>query len=188
MDEDVRPNRETRADAASPETTQAAPGEDRAGRLAFRLVTLAFLVLGLWVCRYAQGLTYYTPVGPGPGFFPLWLGLLLTVLSLAILVSTWRPGHLAAAGRFLPERRALGRMAVTVGMIAVFALGVERAGFVPTMFVVLVVLLRSHGCRLFPTAVVIALSATLVVGYTFTHWLDVYLPPVPLGLLSAVGL
>ncbi|HEX7124966.1 MAG TPA: tripartite tricarboxylate transporter TctB family protein [Thermodesulfobacteriota bacterium] len=188
MDEDVQANRGTHADAAFPETTPRASGTDRAGRLAFRLVASGFVLLGLWVCWYARGLTYYTPVGPGPGFFPLWLGLLLTVLSCAVLVRSRRPGRLALPDRFLPERRTGGRMAVTVGMIAVFALGVERAGFVPTMFVVLLVLLRSNGCRLFPTATVIALAATLVVGYSFTHWLNVYLPPVPFGLLGAVGL
>jgi putative tricarboxylic transport membrane protein len=43
--------------------------------------------LGVFVVLEARKWEYLTPEGPGPGFFPMWYGLALVVLSLAVAVS-----------------------------------------------------------------------------------------------------
>jgi putative tricarboxylic transport membrane protein len=40
--------------------------------------------LGVFVVFEARKWEYLTPEGPGPGFFPMWYGLALVVLSLAV--------------------------------------------------------------------------------------------------------
>jgi putative tricarboxylic transport membrane protein len=49
------------------------------------LVSGALLAgLGVFVVFEARKWDYMTPDGPGPGFFPMWYGLALVVLSLAV--------------------------------------------------------------------------------------------------------
>jgi putative tricarboxylic transport membrane protein len=40
------------------------------------------LILGGWIIYYSFSLKYYTSLGPGPGFFPLWIGVLLSALGI----------------------------------------------------------------------------------------------------------
>lgn len=40
--------------------------------------------LGVFIVSEARKWEYLTPDGPGPGFFPIWYGLALVVLSLAV--------------------------------------------------------------------------------------------------------
>jgi len=167
------------------------PTQQAASTLAltlFRLVALGFGALGLWVIWYSTTLVYYTPVGPGPGFFPMWLGGLLAVLSFAILGGSLLGISPKLPENIIPERSPLLQMGVTFAAIAFFALAVERAGFVAAMFIVLVTLLIVNHVRFFPTALAVALVGSLGVGYVFVHWLGVFLPAAPFNLLSAIGL
>jgi hypothetical protein len=77
---------------------------------------------------------------------------------------------------------------VTLLAIAGFALLVQRLGFAITMFAVLMLLLVSYGCRILPTALLVAIGGSLGVGFAFSRWLGVYLPPAPGGLLQFLGL
>jgi putative tricarboxylic transport membrane protein len=156
--------------------------------IAFRLVSLAFAALGLWVMWSALDMQYYTPVGPGPGYFPMWLGGGLALLSFAILGTSFFGTPPALPATIVPGRTPLMQMGVTFASVAFFALFVERIGFVATMFVVLIVLMLVNRVRLFPTALLVALGGSLGVAYAFVQWLGVFLPATPFGLLSAIGL
>jgi hypothetical protein len=169
----------------------ANPAEQTTSKLAltlFRATAFGFGALGLWVMWYSTTLVYYTPVGPGPGFFPMWLGGILAVLSFTILGASFVGKVPTFTADIVPERSPLVQMTVTFLSIAFFALTVERAGFVPVMFVVLMTLLLANRVRFFPTALSVALVGSLGVGYIFVHWLGVFLPRTPFNLLSAIGL
>jgi putative tricarboxylic transport membrane protein len=148
-------------------------------------IAAGFAALGAWAVWYARGMPYDTPVGPGPGFFPIWLGILLVAFSLGALVEALSQGNAETPPSTPATRR---EVAVTLAAVAAFALGVERAGFVPTAFALLLALLLARGCRLLPTALGVALAGSLGVGYAFTRWLGVFLPPAPFGLLAPLGL
>lgn len=173
---------EAHAEAVPP----AGPARGHALAL-FRLVALAFGLLGLWVMWYARDLVYYTPVGPGPGFFPMWLGGVLAVLSFAILGGSFVGATPSLPERIIPERTPAIEMGVSFASIAFFALAVERAGFAVTMFLVLIVLMLINRIRPL-IALLVALGGSLGVGYVFVQWLGVFLPTAPFGLLSAIGL
>lgn len=40
---------------------------------------------GIYVVGEASGLAYFSEFGPGPGFFPLWLGIGLVLLALSLI-------------------------------------------------------------------------------------------------------
>ena len=49
---------------------------------------LALAALGIYVVSQAWGWSYMTEDGPGPGFFPLWYGAVMVVLSLLLTAGT----------------------------------------------------------------------------------------------------
>ena len=51
---------------------------------------LALAALGVYVVVQARHWDYLVPDGPGAGFFPLWYGIAMIVLSLAVLASGLR--------------------------------------------------------------------------------------------------
>lgn len=59
-------------------------------------IALGFLVLGGATVVGALGLTYTTEFGPGPGFFPLWLGIGMMALSLLVIRSSSVPSEVGA--------------------------------------------------------------------------------------------
>jgi putative tricarboxylic transport membrane protein len=46
--------------------------------------------LGIYIVVQAHAWKYYTPDGPGPGFFPTWYGLLMIALALGLVISAAR--------------------------------------------------------------------------------------------------
>lgn len=55
-------------------------------RLSGDLVSgLALAALGAFIVVRARGWTYMGEDGPGPGFFPMWYGSIMVVLSLALV-------------------------------------------------------------------------------------------------------
>jgi len=89
--------------------------------------------LGILITRYSQSLSYLDEFGPGPGFLPYWLGLVLTVLALCLVISAARtrtqaPKPEAAgqgSGRALLTIAGLFAMVATLellGFLAAFAL------------------------------------------------------------------
>ncbi|MES2946800.1 MAG: tripartite tricarboxylate transporter TctB family protein [Pseudomonadota bacterium] len=49
---------------------------------------LALAALGIFIVSQAWGWSYMTEEGPGPGFFPLWYGTVMVVLSLLLTAGT----------------------------------------------------------------------------------------------------
>lgn len=74
---------------------------------------------GLYVAFEASKLPYTSEFGPGPGFFPLWIGIALTLLSLPLIVA-----NLFAAGAVV---RSEGQSRTAVGRALVGWLGLMLA-------------------------------------------------------------
>jgi len=164
-----------------------AQANDGLGRWLQRLVTLIFLGLGVFVAAKALQLPYYTRVGPGPAFFPFWLGVALVALAVLALITSVRVTSERFEERIVPSGSAAFQMAVTFAMIGFFALTIQPLGFVISIFSVLLVLQLVNRVQPF-TALLIAVGVSLGVGFAFANWLRVYLPVAPNGWLSALGL
>ncbi|HTM78060.1 MAG TPA: tripartite tricarboxylate transporter TctB family protein [Devosia sp.] len=166
----------------------AMAANNRLGVTLQRAVSVVLIALGGYVVIQALAMSYYTPVGPGPGFFPFWLGLILIGLSAASLVASVvskLPEVFEDA--IIPERAAGLQMAINFAMVGFFGLTVVPLGFVLSMVTVLLVLLLVNRVHLL-MALAVALGGGLGASYAFANWLHVYLPPAPYGALSAIGL
>ncbi len=135
---------------------------------------LALAALGAYVVSEARGWTYMGEDGPGPGFFPLWYGGAMIVLSLALVVGAVLKRRVASA----PLNRAdLGRAllcwAAFVACIALMkVLGFIVAYALLTWFIVAVMARRPQR-----VALPIAIGGAALFYALFTWALDVALPP-----------
>lgn len=142
----------------------------------------AFVVWGSW------NLVYYTNLGPGAGFFPLWLGVAMGGLSLVWLVQvSGRKGRPKEAA-FLPERGGIVRiLSVLAAMVAVAVL-MDLLGFQLAMFLFLVFLLLVLGRQGLWLTLIVALLGSVGLYHVFGGYLDVQLPPASLAFLARLGL
>ena len=134
--------------------------------------------LGVYVIVTARGWEYVGPDGPGPGFFPLWYGIALVVLSLLLIGSSLRSA--GAAGKPVNWRqvgRALAAwagLAVCAGLLKV--LGFLLAFGLFTFFLVAVMYRRPVG-----TAAAVSIGIALTFYLLFPYALNVALPVGVLG-------
>ena len=128
---------------------------------------LALAALGGYTVYTARGWEYLGQDGPGPGFFPLWYGIAMLVLSLVLVVR----GEGEAV-----SWRGSGRAFATWGAFAVSVVLLKLAGFLVgfaalTFFIVAVMYRR-------PPAVAALVAAGVAAGFylVFPLALGVALP------------
>jgi len=137
---------------------------------------LALAGLGVYIVVEAWQWEYLGPEGPGPGFFPLWYGIAMVVLSGALVVSSAL--RKVDAGRGGIEWRKVGQaLAVWIALVVSVA-GFNLLGFVTsfallTFFIVAVMYRRpirvaatvaGAGAAAFYLLFALALGVSLPVG------------------------
>jgi len=142
------------------------------------VATAAFFALFCFAIWESLSLPQMDALGPGPGFFPLWLALLGAVLSLLLAVETARLSSLGDGTSLIPARDAMFRVIAIVVVLAASALALEHFGWRITATLVALILLPALGARS-PFAIIpFAAAAGFGVFHVFYHWLKV---PLPIG-------
>lgn len=144
--------------------------------MADRLAGLAFATFGVLVGVRAVGLDVGGWRTPGPGFFPLLVGVATSVLGTALAFSRTAPslkGDPLNTGR----RKLLGAGVLLEG----YVLGFDRLGFVPVTFVFILVWLRVVERSSWREATLVAAAAAIAMYAVFIRWLAI---PLPAGILS----
>jgi hypothetical protein len=147
----------------------------------YQVFSLVLILVAAFLVRESLLLRYYTPLGPGPGFFPLWLSILLAILGAAMF---WRAtcGPLEAIpADFYAGRRGYLRIGAVVGAILGVIVLIEPLGFRLVMLGFYVFLLSALGRRHPLVTGIIAVGGSFGVYHVFVHWLTV---PLPIGLLG----
>jgi putative tricarboxylic transport membrane protein len=152
----------------------------RQGRL---IATGAMLVFCLFAMWQSLLLSLTDRLGPGPGFFPFWLALIGAVLSIALLVTTFREAADPAdtETRILPHGTGGRRWLAIVGLLAMVTLVMDYLGFRLSMLVFNAALVVALGERRWWLIAVFAVLGSFGVFYVFTTWLDVLLPTGQIG-------
>ena len=153
-----------------------------------RVVGLACIGIGAFMIWQGWLLQFYTKLGPGPGFFPLCMGVILSLLSGLWLLSVLRQSEHAVGARFLPDRRGALRIAAIMGGFAAAAALLEVVGFQLAMFVFVGFVYRALGGRSWALTLLLALGLSAGVFQSFTRWLDVTLPQASIEGLRTLGL
>jgi putative tricarboxylic transport membrane protein len=148
-------------------------------RRADQVTGLLLLTLGVGFTVGARQFPYSTSTGPGSGFLPFWLGLVMTGLALMLIVGATRQADAGEA--WLPARRPLVRIVMVIVATALFVALMPLIGMVSGTVLFLVVLLRfleGHG---WTATLGVAAGTAFVNWLVFTYWLGV---PFPLGVLG----
>ena len=149
-------------------------------RTADRIGAAPLFVLAVAYTATAAGrYTYWGPTGPGSGFFPFWLGLVLAVLSALLLASALRrpdPGP-----GWLPRGHGAARLVVVVLVTAAFIALLPLLGMVLGTALFLAVLLRMLEGHSWRTTLAVAAGAAAANWAVFVLWLKV---PFPVGVLG----
>ncbi len=150
-------------------------------RIAWQVAGGALLVLAGLVAWEGVALRYWTSLGPGAGFFPLWLAGLLAVLSAGMIAQA-RFGTPAPAAEQEPLTRAGGmRVAGVVGALVAVAVLLEPLGFRLTMTGLLFGLLLLLGRQRPAVAAGVAVLGGFGGHALFAGALGV---PLPIGVLG----
>lgn len=145
------------------------------------LWTGASLLLGaVLACVEALRLRYYTPLGPGPGFFPFWLSLGLGACAIALLAQAVRmPPPAAGSGSLWPNRSGSYKvLAVLASLVASIVL-LEPLGYRLTMLAVYAYLLFTLGRRDYLVMALVSFAGSFGVYHLFVNLLKVPLPAGP---------
>jgi putative tricarboxylic transport membrane protein len=119
---------------------------------------------------------------PGPGFVPFLAGVILLILSAAVLVSAVKKGSPAAGFHdFFPEYDSPRRFLVAVLALPIYVLGMMYVGCLLTSFLFLLFFLKFTEPRSWTVALTIAgLGAGTIYG-VFVVMLKIPFPKGPLG-------
>jgi len=150
---------------------------------AWQIMCLAFLAAAIVTLVSSFGYSYNDRLGPGPGFFPVWLSLITGGLSLALFAQvTWSRKTPFTPGSPLPEDRA---GAVRIFIILAALVGslafLDLLGFRITLFLFLIFLPLALGMRNWVIVLIFSLLGSFGVFHLFYYWLKV---PLPMGVLG----
>ncbi|MEZ5815773.1 MAG: tripartite tricarboxylate transporter TctB family protein [Hyphomicrobiaceae bacterium] len=145
------------------------------GWIVASLVFLALFCATIW---QSVSLPLLDELGPGPGFFPLWLAGIGAVLSLLLVIETARAPDPSPGEALIPASDALFRVASVVVMLAVGAALLDWLGWRLTALIVTAVLLPALGARSPIAIAAFVLAASFGVFHVFYYWLKV---PLPIG-------
>jgi putative tricarboxylic transport membrane protein len=142
----------------------------------YQITALVLLGVAGYVLVSALEMRYYTPLGPGPGFFPFWLAIALGGLGLAMgYQATFRPADEMPEDFVASPKGYMRDGAIIVALIwAVVAM--ETLGFIVTMFVFFCFLLSTLGRQRIFVTVLVAIGGSFGANILFYELLNVPLP------------
>ncbi len=148
---------------------------------------ILIIVFSLWVIKEAHELRYSTPLGPGPGFFPFWLAVMLGGLSVVWIAQLSLKPVAGRAIDFVPSRPAIVRIVALVVSVAIVGLFMDTIGFSIAMFLLMMFLLVGLGRVNIGLTLVVALACSFGIYYVFANYLDVQLPASSIGFVRNLG-
>lgn len=135
---------------------------------------LALAALAGYIVVQAAGWEYMGPDGPGPGFFPLWYGIAMAALSLALVASSALRGAQAEEERIDWPRAARALAAWLAFAVAVAA--AKLMGFLAAFAVLTFFLVAVFYRRPLKVAAAVAAASTAAFYILFSVALGVSLP------------
>jgi putative tricarboxylic transport membrane protein len=156
-------------------------------RRVYQVTGMLFLALGIYVAISARRMEYFTSIGPGAGFFPFWLGLLMTVFAVVWLGQVSFGSPVAAPEDFVPDRAGVARIVAVLAALVLLTALIDRVGYCLAMLAFSLGLLVGVGRQPLILSLPFALAASFGFYYVFRYWLGVQLPPSPVEFLRTLG-
>jgi len=148
---------------------------------AWKVAGAAFLAFSVFVVAEALRYGFLDEYGPGPGFFAVLVGILMGIMSLALVIKvTFIGGPEEKSGSVFPRGEEASRVLLVLGGIIGVVFLLQPLGFRVTMFVFLIYMLVSLGVRNVWIIATMSLGGSFGTYHVFYHWLKM---PLPIGYL-----
>jgi putative tricarboxylic transport membrane protein len=146
-------------------------------RLADLIGGMAVLILGLAVVFFSSQLTYYSEYGPGPGFLPLWVGVVLIGCAIFVIINVLKKHD--KIGKFFRPRTKLG-FQVLIIIFTTFLL-LPFLGFSIGLALFVGITMRIMGKHRWISCSLTAVVTAICIHLIFVSWLTI---PLPQGLIG----
>jgi Tripartite tricarboxylate transporter TctB family. len=113
---------------------------------------------------------------PQSGFMPLWYGIILIGLTIAVVINLLTQKENARA------EEPIGKPLIVLATFAAGIAGLEPMGFSPAVFLMLLFMFAFVERLPIISSVLVSAGTTLVLFLIFRTWLNVGLPVGPLGI------
>lgn len=140
---------------------------------------------GIYVISVATKLPYVSEVGPGPGFFPLWIGIGLVIFASCLMFGSFAPSRQVAQTEPQAWRAAGRALAGWFSMIIAIAL-FGSIGFALSFVLLTTFLIVVLDRRPVLLALGVGVGLAVIFHLIFVVALDVSLPVAPWGFLKQI--
>jgi len=149
---------------------------------AHQVTAVLCIVFAAFVMRRSLAMKLYTPLGPGPGFFPFWLSLLFGALAAIMLAHATLRRSEPASTDLLATRAGYRRIAAILGALVGAIVLMDPLGFRLTSLGFYLFLLTSLSRPTWILTLVIAVAGSFGVYHMFANLLRITLPVGLLGI------
>lgn len=146
----------------------------------------AILLIALATAIGSLSLGYWTPIGPGAGFFPLVIAVVLGLAAIFWGLTQWR-GTAPSEVTEGEQPASLGRIITTVASLAILSAVLEILGFQLSVLLFLFFHLRILGKQKWIVTIPITLAGSFGLYLLFSKVLSVGLPASSIPLLNELG-
>jgi len=144
---------------------------------------IALSILSAGMISAALRLPYGNLHNPGPGFFPLWLGVILGGMSIALFVQTTRGKESERTLKeILEEDVRWGKVLLVLGALIIYGFLMDTIGFLIVTFLLMIVLLRFIEPQPWKVVIGWALGGSVGSYLIFEVWMKLRLPKGFLGI------
>jgi len=144
---------------------------------------LVLLILAGFICCGSILLPYGNIHNPGPGFFPLWLGIILGALSIGLLLQSARRKEGARVlGDILAERVRWQKVLWVLIALVLYGCLMNIFGFLIVTFFLMAFLLRFIEPQPWKSVIGWTLVGSLGCYLVFEVWMKLRLPKGFLGI------
>jgi hypothetical protein len=119
--------------------------------------------------------------GPGAGFLPFWLGIIMAILSILLFVSATRESRKDGDRSPFPDWRTGVAVVATLAGLAAYNLFIERLGFLVSTTLLSAFLVGVIERERWYTTAVVAVGNAVVLYVIFQVLLGISLPKSTLG-------
>ena len=149
----------------------------KTGIRAIHIAAILFSIFGLAVVVESRKLTYWSEYGPGPGFFPFGLGILILIFSLFILIEEVRKkDKVEAAAPFYSGWNRDRKPLLAIAAYAFLMITVDIAGFYVSGSLFIVFLTKVVERKPWWIVLLVTAAAMLFFYLVFAFFLGVQLP------------
>jgi hypothetical protein len=147
-----------------------------------QITGMVLLLFSLLVIQASSKMPQSGEFGPGYGFLPFWLGIVMAVLSvMLILNSFWQRPKIGGQRAVFPKARALVNVVALLGGLGVYTALLPIVGFSIATFLFLAFLMGIVQREKWSRSFLVSLFGTAGIYGVFDILLQVKLPENPFG-------